>query len=54
MLNNIWDDWEPDARDLFFFDNDAAYCTKVNLTGGYNENEIKNIIAGCLNSVISI
>ncbi len=42
--NNVWETWNPEDRDLFFLDKDSYYHTKINLTPGFPENDIKQII----------
>ena len=41
---NVWENWNPNDRDLFFLDKDGYYHTKINLNLGFPENDIRQII----------
>ena len=43
-VNRVWQTWCPEDRDLFFLDKNGFYNTKINLTSGFPENDIKEII----------
>ena len=42
--NKVWETWCPEDRDLFFLDKNGFFNTKINLTPGFPENDIKEII----------
>ena len=42
--SKVWETWCPEDRDLFFLDKNGMYKTKINLTPGFPENDIKEII----------
>jgi len=46
--NNVWVNWQPENRDLFFFRQDGVFHTKLNLTSGFNVDQIKQIINSCI------
>ena len=41
---NVWENWCCEDRDLYFLDRNGKYYTKINLTSGFPENNIKEII----------
>jgi len=41
---NVWGNWCCEDRDLYFLDRNGKYYTKINLTSGFPENNIKEII----------
>ena len=42
--NKVWEIWCPEDRDLFFLDRNGSFNTKINLTSGFPESDIKEII----------
>ena len=42
--NKVWETWCPEDRDLFFLDKNGFFNSKINLTPGFTENDIKEII----------
>ena len=47
-ISNVWDNWGPEDRDLFFIRQDGWYHKKINLNSGFDEQEIKTLIEECL------
>ena len=41
---NVWDNWNVNNRDLVFLDKQGNYVSKMNLTSGFDEDYIRNII----------
>lgn len=48
--SNVWETWCSEDRDLFFLDKNGQYKTKINLTPGFPENDIREIIETLLDS----
>ena len=42
--NKVWEIWCPEDRDLLFLDKNGFFNSKINLTSGFPENDIKKII----------
>ena len=42
--NKVWETWCPEDRDLLFLDKNGFFNSKINLTPGFTENDIKEII----------
>ena len=40
----MWETWCPEDRDLLFLDKNGFFNSKINLTPGFTENDIKEII----------
>lgn len=47
--NNIWRDWNAENRDLYILDKEARFRFRMNLTSGFDENEIQSKINQLLN-----
>ena len=47
-INNVWNNWDPEDRDLFFISQDGQYYTKISLNSDFDEQRIITIIEECL------
>ena len=44
-LNNVWENWEIENRDLIFMNNKSQFVYRINLTDSFDKTLIKEIIS---------